>query len=132
LFKDGYRDKVAGRHDLALQQLQDYVRWFPDTGNACAAQYFIGEIHYGKGDFENAIQAFDAVLEKFPEDCSKGADAHFQKGLALAKMGQKTSAAEEFRELKRKHPTGQWATKANAELKALGFSISTPPARKKR
>jgi TolA-binding protein len=132
LFKDGYRDKVAGRHDLALQQLQDYVRWFPDTANACQAQYLIGDIHYTKGDHDKAIQAFDTLLEKMPEDCARVPDSHYQKGLALAKMGQKTSAAEEFRELKRKHPTGQWATKANAELKALGFSTTTPAATRKK
>jgi TolA-binding protein len=132
LYRDAYRDKLGGNNDLALRQFQDYVNWYKDTANACIAQYYIGEIYFAKGDFEPSVQAFDAVLEKFPEECAKVPDAHYQKGLALAKLGQRTSAGEEFRELKRKYPTGPWTVKANAELKNLGLSTTAPPSASKK
>jgi TolA-binding protein len=126
LYRDANRDKLAGNDDLALQQFEDFVRWFPSTGNACDAQFHIGDIYYKKGDFEKALTAFDLLLEKAPSDCGRIAEAHFQKGRTLVKLGQKTAAAEEFRELKEKFPTPIWTQRANGELKALGMSTTVP------
>ncbi|MBK5294559.1 MAG: tetratricopeptide repeat protein [Acidobacteriia bacterium] len=132
LFDNAMRDKIAGKHDIAILQFNDYLKWFPNTDQACEAQFHIGEIHANKVELEPAIQAFDAVLEKYPSTCSKVPDAQFMKGRALARSGQRTAAATEFRELLKKYPTGEWATKANAELKILGFSTASPASSRKR
>lgn len=126
LYRDAYRDKLGGKNELALQQFQDYVNWFPNTDLAPNAQYFIGEIYYNQGNFEEALKAFDAVLERFPDN-PKVNDALLMKGRTLVKLNQRTAAAEEFRELLKRQPTGEYATKANAELKNLGLN---PPGRR--
>jgi TolA-binding protein len=120
LFQDAYRDKLANNTDIALEQFQLYLRWFPTTANACMAQYYAGEIYYNKAEYEQALQAFDAVLEKYPADCDK-APAQFQKALTLGKLGKRKEAAEELYALRKKNPTGTWARKVAAALKDLGY-----------
>jgi TolA-binding protein len=133
LFDNAMRDKLAGRSDLALQQFHDYVRGFPATEQACEAQFYIGEIYANRDELERAIQAFDTVLEKYPSTCAKKPDAHFMKAKTLAKAGERTAAVTEFREMLKRYPTGDWADKANAELKTLGFRSATPaPSRKRK
>ncbi len=126
LYRDAYRDKLGGKNDMAVQQFQDYLNWFPNTDLAPNAQYFIGEIHYNQGKFDEALKAFDTLLERFPDN-NKVNDALLMKGRTLVKLNQRTAAADEFRALLKRQPTGEYATKANAELRALGFN---PPARR--
>jgi len=130
LFSNAQRDQLGGNLDLALQQYQDYLRYFGNTDLAPVAQYSVGEIHYNKGDFDAALKAFDLVLERYPEN-QKTPDAMYMKGMALLKAGQRTAAAQEFRELLKRYPSGSLANRATAELKRLGYS-ATPPSSKKR
>ncbi|MEZ5354758.1 MAG: tetratricopeptide repeat protein [Bryobacteraceae bacterium] len=130
LFDGAKRDQSAGRGDLALNQFQDYIKWFGQTESACVAQYHIGEIYMGKQDLVSALVAFDSVLEKYGRTCSSYPNALFQKARALEKGGQPTSAAQEYRKLREDFPGTDWDRKATAALRALGFSTRSP-ARKK-
>jgi len=132
LYRDAYRDKLGGKNEIALQQFQDYLRYFPNTDLAPSAQYFIGEIYYSQGSFDAALQSFDAVLERYGETSSKANDAQLMKGRALVKLGKRTAAAEEFRALLKRQPTGEYATKARAELKSLGFNVPPSSRTKKK
>lgn len=119
LFDNARRDQSGGKMDLALAQYQDFLNYFPNSDLAPAAQYSIGEIHYGKGDYKSALEAFDLVLEKYPEN-EKTPDAMYMKGMSLLNSGQKRAAAREFRALVGKYPEGELAAKARGELKKLG------------
>jgi len=132
LYRDAYRDKLGGKNDIALQQFQDYLRYFPNTDLAPSAQYFVGEIYYLQGAYDAALQSFDAVLERYGDTSSKANDAQLMKGRTLVKLGQKTAAAEEFRALLKRQPTGEYATKARAELKSLGFNVPPTSRTKKK
>ncbi len=132
LYSNAMRDKSGGRADLALQQFQDYLKLYPNTDLSPNAQFYIGEIHYSQADFENALGDFDAVLEKYPEN-NKTADALYMKGQTLVKMGQRTAAAKEYRDLLRRFPDSDMADKAKSQLKSMGLSTAAPkPARKRR
>jgi tetratricopeptide (TPR) repeat protein len=61
-----------------LKQECEYVEY----GNTCDSQ----------GDFEGAVAAYDRALSIFPED----ADAIFNKGETLVKMGEPTAATACF------------------------------------
>jgi len=91
---DARRDLQTGNTDLALQEFQQYLTYFPNTELAASAQYYIGEILFRRSDYTNAIPAFDAVLERYPEN-PKTADAHFMKGMALLKAGQRNRAVQD-------------------------------------
>lgn len=133
-YQNAYRDMQGGQTDLALQEFSDYVKYYPNTDYAPNAQFYIGDIYLRKGDTENSIKAFDTVLERYSEN-SKTPDARYMKGRALVQAGKPTAAAQEFRELVKRYPDSDVASKAKAQLKALGYSASTPaaaPARRKK
>ena len=77
------------KYDLAMQEFSDYLKYFPKTDFAPNAQYYIADIYYRKGDYENALPAFDAVLEQYT-DSSKTPDAHFMKGMSYSKWASAT------------------------------------------
>lgn len=119
LFNNARRDQSGGQLDLALAQYQDFLKTFPDSDLAPAAQYYIGEIYYTKKDYARAREAFDLVLEKYPEN-NKTADAMYMKAMSLARAGDKASAIRELRAMLQKYPTGEIAEKARSQLKQLG------------
>ena len=54
-----------------MQEFSQYVTNFANTANAPAAQYEIGMMYFNNGQsdpkyYEDAIKAFDGVLEQFP------------------------------------------------------------------
>ncbi len=129
LYASAMRDKDSGNYDLALQEFADYLKYFGGTETAPNAQYHIGEIYYNRGELDSALRAFDLVLEKYPENV-KTRDAMYMKGQTLLKMGQRTKAAEEFRAIIARWPNSELAAKAQARLKELGLSVSSPVRKK--
>jgi len=128
LYANAMRDKDGGNYDLALQGFNDYLRYFGHTDTAPNAQFYIGDIHYRRGDLDAALRAFDLVLEKFPEN-NKTLDAMFMKGLTLVKLGERNRGADEFRALINRAASSELAAKARAEIKRLGLSL-TPPTKR--
>lgn len=129
-FTDAVRDLQQNNTDLAYQEFQQYITYFPNTELAANAQYYLGEIDYNRGNYTAAIDAFDAVLEKYPEN-PKSADAQLMKGMALAKSGQRSKAAQEFRALIDKYPRTDDARKALEQLHKMGLSASTASKRRR-
>ncbi len=123
-YTDARRDLQTGKADLALQEFQQYLTYFPNTELAPSAQYYIGEIAYNRGDYKGAVDAFDSVLERYPQN-PKTPDAHLMKGMALLKGGQRNRAAQEFRDLAMTYPRTDDARKAQQQLRQLGVSISS-------
>lgn len=130
LYNGALRDKSAGNADLAIEQFQNYLKWFGNTDLAPNAQYYIGEIKYLRGDYDGALMAFDTLLEKYPDN-SKTSDAMLQKGRALVKSGFKAEARQEFTSLIKKFPTHDNAAKARTELAALNGPSRTRTNKKR-
>lgn len=125
LYNGALRDKSAGQADLAIEQFQNYLKWFGNTDLAPNAQYYIGEIKYLRGDLDGALMAFDTLLEKYPDN-PKTSDAMLQKGRALVKAGFKAEARQEFTSLIKKFPNHDNAAKARTELAALSGPARAP------
>lgn len=130
-YTDARRDQQTGNLELAMQEFQQYLTYFPTTELAANAQYYIGEIGYNKGDYKGAITAFDAVLERYPQN-PKTRDARLMKGLALAKDGQRSRAIQELHSLIQTYPASEQARRAQAALKdPTLFPSSTSTARRR-
>jgi TolA-binding protein len=128
LFTSAVTSKSGGLLDLALSQFSDYLKWYPTTSYAPNAQFSVGEILFKQEKFDEAVKAFDAVIESYPDSGPKVLDAQLAKGRSLAKSGQRTAAASEFRNLIKKNEMSRQATDAKAELKALGLPYAAPSA----
>jgi TolA-binding protein len=125
LYPDANSDKSAGKYDLALKEYADYLRCYGNLPLAPAAQYNIGTIHALQGDNESAVQDFDAVLEKYPDN-TKTPDALYSKGMALVKLGRRTDGADEFTELMKRFPKSDLAVKACDQRKSMGLNCTVP------
>ncbi|HXA63970.1 MAG TPA: tetratricopeptide repeat protein [Bryobacteraceae bacterium] len=130
-YTNAYRDYLGGKYDLAMPEFNDYLKYFSNTQFASNVQFYIGDIYFKKQDYTNALQAFDNVLERFP-DGNKTADAHYMKGMALMQLGRNDSAAREFRDVYTSYPDTDLAAKAKARLKELGLNVGTTNTRAKR
>ncbi len=128
-YTDALRDFRSGNTDLAGQEFQQYLTYFPTTELAANAQYYLGEIAYNKADYNGAVQAFDAVLERYPQN-PKTADAHLMKGMALLKLNQRNRAAQEFHSLIENFPRTDDARKAQQQLRQLGLAPAATARRR--
>jgi len=131
LYANAMRDKDGGNYDIAQQEYMDYLKFYSASEMAPNAQYYVGEIYYTRKDYENALQAFDAVLERFPDN-NKTLDAMYMKGRTLFQMGERTKAANEFRAVYNRSPRSDLAAKAKAQLASMGLTVSGTVPRKKK
>jgi TolA-binding protein len=130
LYQNALRDRISGNLDLALQEFRDYLNWYGNTDYAPSAQFYIGDILYQRNDYEEALKAFDLVLEKYSENIRTD-EARYMKGQTLLKMNQRTAAAQEFRELIRNSPSSSLVPKAQSELRKLGYSAPATSKKKR-
>jgi tol-pal system protein YbgF len=130
-YTNAYRDYTGGNYDLAMQEFNDYLKYFPNTTFAPNAQYYLGDIYSRRKNYDNAIQAFDAVLEHYSEN-SKTAASHYKKGEALLALGRRDAAAREFRDVVSHYPDSDVAPRAKTQLRDLGLSASPARTTKRR
>ena len=119
LYDNALRDLNTGKYDLAWQEFQDYLKYFPDTELTSNSQFYLGEVLFRQKKFSEAIAEYDKVLDNYPRSF-KLAAARLKKGMALLELGQRTSALRELREVSRRHPGTDEARLANAKLRELG------------
>jgi tol-pal system protein YbgF len=126
LYSNAMRDRSGGKVDLAMQEFSDYLKFYGNTDLAPNAQYYIADIHYSQGDFEDALKEFDMVLEKYPDN-NKTADAMYMKGMTLVKLGRRTQGADEFKELIKRFPNSDLSKKACGQLTGMGLKCGAAP-----
>jgi tol-pal system protein YbgF len=122
LYSNGLRD-INGRHyELATQEFQDYLKFYSDTDLASNAQFYLGEIAFMQNQFQQALDAYNKVIENFPKSF-KLASARMRKGYCLAELGQKAAAIRELRTVVRQYPGTDEAKRSAAKLKELGATV---------
>jgi TolA-binding protein len=119
LWLNAFRDYSSGRDELAMMEFNDYLKYFPTAENAASAQYYVGQLYNRAKMFDDAVKAFDAVLERYPDN-PKTPDAMYGKADALAHGGHRTEAAAEFKDFLARFPTHSLARNAQAQLRDLG------------
>jgi tol-pal system protein YbgF len=127
LYNNGLRDYNAGKADLATQEFNDYLKFYPNTDLAGNASFYLAEIEFKAGNYAQAAKDYDKVLENFPSG-NKVAAAHLKKGYSYAELGQKDAAVAELQTLIQRFPRAPEAAQAKEKLQQLG--ISSAPVRK--
>ena len=128
LYNNALRDYNAAKNDVAIQEFNDYLKFYPNTDLAGNAYFYLAEIEFRQSNFQQAIKDYDKVLENFPSG-NKAAAAHLKKGFAFIELGQKDAASEELIALIQRFPRSPEAAQAKERLQKLG--IATTPTRRK-
>jgi tol-pal system protein YbgF len=126
LYQNALRDFSTGKYDLARQEFSDYVKNFPTNDLASNAQFYLGEISYAQGDYQDAIAQYEIVTGNYPKSF-KLAAAQLKKAFAEIELGMKSTGIRDLREVLRRFPGSDEARRAQAKLKELGAS-TTPRA----
>jgi tol-pal system protein YbgF len=126
LYQNALRDFSTGKYDLARQEFSDYLKNFPTNELASNAQFYLGEIAYAQGNYQDALAQYEIVMSNYPKSF-KLAAAMLKKGFAEVELGMKSSGIRDLRELVRHFPGSDESRRAQAKLKELGVS-TTPRA----
>jgi len=120
LYNNALRDYNGGKPDLAASEFSDYVKFYPNTDLAGNSYYYLGELQFKGGNYQQAVQSYDQVLQNFPSG-NKAASAQLKKGLALVELGKQDDGVSELRHLIQRYPHSPEALQARDRLRKLGI-----------
>jgi tol-pal system protein YbgF len=123
LYNNALRDYNAGKFDLAQQEFVDYLKFYSNTDLAGNAQFYLADILFRTGNYQQAVAEYDRVLEQYPGG-NKTAAAQLKKGYALIELGQRDQGVAELRSLVGRYPRSIEATQAKDRLRRLGAPVT--------
>jgi tol-pal system protein YbgF len=119
LYNNALRDYNSGNTDLATQEFNDYLKFYPNTDLAGNSYFYLAEMQFKAGDYKKAVANYDQVLQNFPSG-NKAASAQLKKGYALIELGQQDAGVQELRHVIQRYPRTNEATQARDKLRKLG------------
>src|SRR5436309_13215386 len=102
LYNNALRDYNAAKYDLASQGFTDYIKYYPNTDLAGNSHFYLADIEFREGKYQQAVKDYDQVLQNFP-DGNKAAAAELKKGFALIELGQKDDGVSTLRHVIREY-----------------------------
>jgi tol-pal system protein YbgF len=123
LYNNALRDYNGNKNELALQEFSDYIKFYPNTDLAGNCYYYLGEIQFRQGNYQQASESYDQVLQNFPSG-NKAASAQLKKGFSLIELGKQDDGVSELRHLVQRYPHSPEALQARDRLRKLGVSTS--------
>ena len=124
LYNNALRDYNGGKTDVATQEFNDYIKFYPNTDLAGNSYFYLAEIQFKAGDFQNAVTNYELVLQNFPGG-NKAASAQLNKGLALLELGKQDEGVQELKHVIQRYPRTNEALQAKEKLRKVA-----PPAPK--
>jgi tol-pal system protein YbgF len=126
LYNNALRDYNGAKNDLAVQEFSDYVKYYPNTDLAGNCYFYLGEIQFRQGNYQQAAQSYDQVLQNFPTG-SKVASAQLKKGFSLIELGKQEDGVVELRRVIQRYPRSPEALQARERLRKLGVASNARP-----
>jgi len=113
-FKSNYEEALqkfySRKYNDAIRQLNGLLSSNPDHRLASNCQYWIGESYNAKGNYSAALEAFKSVMRY--KKSYKFDDAMLMTGICYMKMGNNSTAKDNFQNLVNKYPDSEYAAKA--------------------
>jgi len=119
LYNNALRDYNGAKNDLAIQEFNDYIKFYPNTDLAGNAYFYLAEIQFKAGDYQKAVANYDLVLQNFPSG-NKAAAAQLKKGYALLELGKEDEGTQELKRVIQRYPRTNEAVQARERLRKLG------------
>lgn len=123
LYNNALSDYNGAKYNLAMQEFADYIKYYGNTDLAGNAQYYIADIEYRQGNYQQAVQDYDKVLEQYPSG-NKASAAQLKKAYALINIDQRDAGIRELRSLIARYPRSLEAQQARDRLRSLGASTT--------
>jgi tol-pal system protein YbgF len=95
-----------------------FLSEYPNSDLAPNARYWLGESHYGKKDYKQAIDSYDRVELDYPQS-EKVPAAILKKGFAYLALKDKKRASSAFKQVVTLYPKSPEAGKAYDKLNQL-------------
>jgi len=105
----------ANNFGSAIQGLKEFLKTYPNSTLAPAAQYWIGNAHYALRDYKTAIAEQQKVVSTWP-DHAKAPDAMLNIASSQAELGDVNGARNTLRALVAKYPNSSAAEQAKQRL----------------
>jgi tol-pal system protein YbgF len=118
IFDNAIKDMKKGDFDLAILQLDELLKQFPDHPLNDDAQYWLAECHYGKRDYARAIPEFEKVEKKYPQS-DLVTRALFKLARSYEETGNVARAKPIFERIVKDYPDSFEARQATDKLKEL-------------
>jgi len=119
LYNNALRDYNAAKYDLAKQEFSDYARFYPNTDLTGNSYFYLAELAYKQGNYQEAVTNYDQVIQNFPTG-NKAASSELKKGLALIELGKKDDGVTQLRHVIQRYPRSTEALQAKDRLRKLG------------
>lgn len=119
LYDQAYNVYKQGKYSEAREFFGQYIQENPDTSLTDNAYFWIGEIHYDQGQYEQAILEYDKAIQKFPKG-DKVSSALLKQAFAFDAIGDPVDARILLRKILREHPSSEQAAIARKKLELLG------------
>jgi TolA-binding protein len=113
-----YGDYTAGQYQLAITEFEGYIKSFPKSDKAAAAQVYICRAYVQDAKYTQAIEACDFAIRTYPSSDAIP-EAYFYKGLAYSDLKNINAARDTWEELLRKYPGTTPADQAKQRLDTL-------------
>ena len=123
LYNNALRDYNGNKNDLATQEFSDYIKFYPNTDLAGNSYFYLGELQFRAGNYQQAAESYDQVLQNFPSG-NKAASAQLKKGFSLIELGKQDDGVGELRHLIQRYPHSPEALQARERLHKLGVSTT--------
>jgi len=117
LLRIAFSDYLRGDYNLAISGYQEFLSKFPGDSHAAEAHFNIAESMSGLKKFDQAIDEYDIVLQKFP-DSDKSRAALLKKGYAQTETNPQ-AAIKTLNDVVTKFPGTSEAQNAQAKIKEL-------------
>ena len=108
----------ASNYPAAIAGFNSFLQMYPNSPIAENAQYWLGEAHYAKGEYDQAAQSFRAVGERWPNS-RKSPDALLKLGFSQIEMKRISDARVTLADVTRKFPDSDAAKLAAERLRKL-------------
>lgn len=108
VFQAAQLDRSRGNVELARDGFLDFLDRFRGSELADDARYWLGDLAYGQGDWQEAEAQFQNLLQEHPQT-PWAAAALLKRGYSLRELGRESDAAGVFEDLVARFPASNEA-----------------------
>jgi tol-pal system protein YbgF len=107
-----------GQYEEAIAAFQKFIATFPQSSNAAAAQYWIGNAYYALKRYDEAIKAQQTLIDQYPKH-PKVPDAWLNIASSLIAQGKIEEAKSTLRRIIAEYPLSEASEAALSRLRTL-------------